>query len=202
MEKPKLNSFIKRLLTTLVLVPVVIGCVLGGYPWIYLLALTAAVLLSWEWADMVPNKRPAVYALTYFFVLVAAMIMDSLWAVGVVMALALAVAFVKSKGEENRKLLMLGVPYITIGIGAIVAIYVFGLGGGYRRLSFRKHAQRAETGAENLPEKNMVGLLGRNDFGRRRKLCCLFLLQCRPVYSLLCGSGGGYCGLCSNRRFG
>ena len=123
MEKPKLNSFIKRLLTTLVLVPVVIGCVLGGYPWIYLLALTAAVLLSWEWADMVPNKRPAVYALTYFFVLVAAMIMDSLWAVGVVMALALAVAFVKSKGEENRKLLMLGVPYITIGIGAIVAIY-------------------------------------------------------------------------------
>ena len=123
MEKPKLNSFIKRLLTTLVLVPVVIGCVLGGYPWIYLLALTAAVLLSWEWADMVPNKRPAVYALTYFFVLVAAMIMDSLLAVGVVMALALAVAFVKSKGEENRKLLMLGVPYITIGIGAIVAIY-------------------------------------------------------------------------------
>lgn len=123
MEKPKLNSFIKRLLTTLVLVPLVVGCILGGYPWIYILALTAGVLLSWEWADMVPNKRSSVYALTYFFVLVAAMIMDSLLSVGVVMALALALVFVKSKGEERRGLLLLGVPYITIGIGAITAIY-------------------------------------------------------------------------------
>ena len=70
MEKSKLKSFIKRMVTSLVLIPIVIACIILGYPTIFLLALTGAALLSWEWANMVPNSRPTFYAVCYFFVAV------------------------------------------------------------------------------------------------------------------------------------
>ena len=68
MEKSKLMSLLKRVVTSLVLIPAVIGCVVSGYPLILLLAWLGAILMSWEWADMVKNKRASVYTLTYFFV--------------------------------------------------------------------------------------------------------------------------------------
>lgn len=123
MEKSKINSFLKRLATTLVLVPVVVGCIINGYPSIYLLALFGAALLSWEWASMIPNNRPAVYAVIYLFVAAVVILIESLAADVVVMTLALILAFYKSKGEKNRRLLLLGIPYISIGIGSIIAIY-------------------------------------------------------------------------------
>jgi hypothetical protein len=119
----KLNSFLKRLATSLVLIPVVIACIIFGYPTLFLLALLGAALLSWEWANMVPNSRPLFYAITYFFVAVVAIWMKPVIIPAFVMVVALAVAFCKSKGETNRWMLLLGVPYIAIGIGSIVSIY-------------------------------------------------------------------------------
>ena len=101
MEKSKINSFLKRLATTLVLVPVVVGCIINGYPSIYLLALFGAALLSWEWTSMIPNNRPAVYAVIYLFVAAVVILIESLAADAVVMTLALILAFYKSKGEKN-----------------------------------------------------------------------------------------------------
>jgi phosphatidate cytidylyltransferase len=123
MEKSKINSLLKRLATSLVLIPVVIGCVVVGYPLVYTLALLGAALLSWEWAQMVPNKHSSAYALTYFFVVTVAVLTASVAYTIVIGALALVLLLRLSKDETHRKLLLLGVPYITIGMGAIVFLF-------------------------------------------------------------------------------
>ncbi len=122
-EKSKLNSFIKRVATSLVLIPVVIACVILGYPTLFLLALLGAALLSWEWVSMVPNSRPIFYAMCYFFVAMVAVLMKPIIVPAFVMIVAFTIAFCKSKGENHRKLLLLGIPYIACGIGSIVSIY-------------------------------------------------------------------------------
>ena len=124
MEKSKIISFSKRLATTCVLVPTVVWCVLSGAPQIYLLALLGAVLLSWEWAEMMQTKKASVYALTYFFVSSVAIVFQSMWLESLIIAIGLLFAFIKTKEEKHRFLTILGVPYIAIGLGAIVALYV------------------------------------------------------------------------------
>lgn len=123
MEKSKITSFLKRLATTLVLVPIVVACVVFGYPTIYLLALLGAALLSWEWANMIPSSRQLFYAITYLFVAATVILIESLIIDAFVIVTAFIIAFFKSKGEIYRKFLLLGIPYISIGIGAITAIY-------------------------------------------------------------------------------
>lgn len=124
MEKSKLNSFLKRLATSLVLVPAVVYCIISRYPAFELLVLLGAALLSWEWANMMPNKRPSFYALAYFFVAAVTLILGSFGAAAVSMFAALGLAFVKSKDEKHRWLLLLGIPYISVGLGAIGEISV------------------------------------------------------------------------------
>ena len=123
MEKSKLVSFLQRLIVTIILVPAVIYCIVKGYTTTYLLAVLGAALLSWEWSSMVTNKRPAFYAVTYFFVAVTAIVLGSPVAFLFILVVALALAFWKSRNEEHRKLLLLGIPYISIGIGSIIEIY-------------------------------------------------------------------------------
>ena len=97
MEKSKLVSFLQRLIVTIILVPAVIYCIVKGYTTTYLLALLGAALLSWEWSSMVTNKRPAFYAITYFFVAVTAIVLGSPVAFLFSMVVALALAFWKSR---------------------------------------------------------------------------------------------------------
>lgn len=123
MEKSKFNSLIKRIVTTIVLVPVVVGCIMYGNPSIFLLALLGAALLSWEWADMVPSKRPSFYAITYLLVTAAAIFIEPVLAAVIAGILALALAYLKSSKEKWRWFLLLGIPYISIGIGSIIGIY-------------------------------------------------------------------------------
>lgn len=134
MEKSKLYSFLKRTVTALILIPVVIGCIFVGSPFILLLAMLGVSLLAWEWANMVPNSRPsfhtAVYIFCAFFTLISIPAfthfnIPMLLIIGAVYLMALALSFVKTKGEKNRGLLLLGIPYISIGIAAVLAIYDF-----------------------------------------------------------------------------
>lgn len=124
MGKSKLNSFFKRLATSLILVPAVIYCIHKGYPTFELLVLLGAALLSWEWAAMVPSKRSSFYAVTYFFVAAIALILGSIEASVFSMVAALALAFYKSKDENHRWLLLLGIPYISIGLASIAEINI------------------------------------------------------------------------------
>lgn len=123
MEKTKLRSLIKRTVTSLILAPAVIGCLYVGYPLTQLLVFLAGAMLAWEWSHMVPNSRGAFYAVLYAFVVGAAVLLGSWFAYFLSLFAGIVLAFVKSKGETRRKLLVLGVPYISIGLGSVIWLY-------------------------------------------------------------------------------
>lgn len=123
MEKTKLGSLLKRIVTSLILAPTVIGCLYVGYPLIQLLVFLAGAMLAWEWSRMVPNSRGAFYTALYTFVVGVAVLLGSWFAFFLSLFVGMVLAFVKSKGETRRKLLILGVPYISVGLGAIVWLY-------------------------------------------------------------------------------
>ena len=129
MAKSKINSFIKRLVTTLVLVPVVVGCVLGGRASVSMLALVASALLSWEWAHMLKGKSEIFFALSYLF-LSAVMIMINPVYVGFCAIIVLSfLSFCYWKKETHKFLRILGLAYIPIGLGSIVFLYdYYGVG--------------------------------------------------------------------------
>lgn len=123
MEKSKLQSMAKRTVTALVLAPIVVWCLYAGYPFIQILALLAGMLLSWEWAQMVPSVRGAFYAVLYSFVVAIAVFMGPSWPYFAVLTAGMILAWIKARGEARRNLLILGVPYISIGIGSIMWLY-------------------------------------------------------------------------------
>lgn len=123
MEKTKLGSLLKRIVTSLILAPTVIGCLYVGYPLVQLLVFLAGAMLAWEWSRMVPNSRGAFYTALYTFVVGVAVLLGSWFAFFLSLFVGMVLAFVKSKGETRRKLLILGVPYISVGLGAIVWLY-------------------------------------------------------------------------------
>lgn len=123
MEKTKLKSLLKRTVTSLILAPTVIWCLFAGYPYIQILALLAGALLSWEWAQMVPSVRGAFFAILYLFTVTIAIVMGPGCPYFAVLIAALALAWFKAKGEARRNLLVLGVAYISIGIGSIMWLY-------------------------------------------------------------------------------
>lgn len=123
MEKSKVYSFFKRVITSLVLIPAVIWCLYAGYPFIQILALVAGALLSWEWAQMVPSARGAFYAVLYTFVVAVAIFMGPYWPYLCALVVATILAWFKAKDEARRNLLILGVPYVSIGIGSIMWLY-------------------------------------------------------------------------------
>ena len=47
----------KRILTSLVMIPIAIGALRSGHPYVDILIFAVGALLSWEWSNMVPNKN-------------------------------------------------------------------------------------------------------------------------------------------------
>ena len=123
MEKTKVYSFVKRVVTSLVLAPLVIGCLYVGYPFVQIMALLAGALMAWEWAQMVPSARGAFFAVLYTFVTTVAIFMGPDWPYLATLVVALILAWFKAKGEARRNLLVLGVTYTSIGIGSIMWLY-------------------------------------------------------------------------------
>ena len=172
MAKSKLNSFLKRLLTTLVLVPVVIGCILGGPVTVKLLVLGVAALLSWEWAHMLKGKSEEFFAMSYLLATVSAITFSPYYiSLAVILFLSLLGGFYWRR-ENHLFLRVLGIPYISIGIGFIVALYNnYGVGiiiwylcavwavdiGGYL---FGKTLKGPKLAPRISPNKTWAGLFG------------------------------------------
>ncbi len=125
MEKTKLYSLLKRIVTALVLIPVTIWCLYAGYPFAQVFALVFGAMFSWEWSYMVPNKRPAFYAMAYMLAVSVAIMLASVLVFGVVLLGTVILVWKKSEGEQYRRLLVLGVPYVSIGIGSVMWVYEF-----------------------------------------------------------------------------
>ncbi|MBQ2883092.1 MAG: phosphatidate cytidylyltransferase, partial [Alphaproteobacteria bacterium] len=69
MAKIELNSLQKRILTSLVMIPIAIGALRSGHPYVDILIFAVGALLSWEWSNMVPSKNQTTYAICYTFAL-------------------------------------------------------------------------------------------------------------------------------------
>lgn len=124
MEKPKKSgSFLKRLITALVLAPVTLGVLYYGSPYVEIMALVFGGMMAWEWSNMVPNKRSSVYGVVYAAVMVWAVAANSFCAIFLVIFGAALVVWLKAKDEAHRRLLTLGVFYISVGLGSLIWLY-------------------------------------------------------------------------------
>ena len=123
MEKANFTSLQKRVLTSLIMIPLVIGAMRSGHPFVDILVYFVGIMLSWEWSAMMPNKRANVYAVCYAFALGCSLIIFNRIVLLLVLMAITAFVYIKAKDEEHRKLLTLGVPYISIGVGALYWMY-------------------------------------------------------------------------------
>lgn len=123
MAKTELTSLHKRILTSLVMIPVVVGALMSGHPYIDVMVFAVGALLSWEWSAMIPNKKQSVFAVCYLFATGCSLLVFNRWLLFFIIAVTSALVYFKANSEKFRGLLTLGVPYISIGIGSLFWIY-------------------------------------------------------------------------------
>ncbi len=116
------SDFWKRTVTSLVLAPLVIGCIVLEFPYYSLLLLAIGAMLSWEWSSMVASGKKAVYASIYTLAMATTVMLQSLLGILLMLVLSMIVVWVKARGEKHRKLLLLGVPYISLGVGSLMIL--------------------------------------------------------------------------------
>jgi len=122
-QAKKLSSLQKRVLAALVMLPVVVGALWSGYPYVDILTLLVGVLLSYEWAHMVPSKQPMTYFGVYVFALSCSIFLLSSQAIMMVILLASVFVYMRARKENEMFLLVLGVPYISIGVASMMWLY-------------------------------------------------------------------------------
>lgn len=124
MEKSKAQALLKRTLSALVMIPVVFGALWYGAPFMNFLVMLIGVILAWEWSSMVPSSRQNAYAVAYTVAAVfSAMVPFPGIVWGTIIAVCWLAVIVLARHEEHKYLLMLGVPYISLGAGAINWLY-------------------------------------------------------------------------------
>lgn len=123
MEKSKTSSIVKRILTAGVLIPVTIGVLYAGFPYVQIMALVFGGMMAWEWSNMVPNKKAGTYGIIYALSVVTAIFAFCPIAISIVVLGCSLLVWMKAKEESRRYLLTLGVLYISIGIGSLVWLY-------------------------------------------------------------------------------
>lgn len=121
--KSKGNGWIKRIVASLVMLPATVGVLWLGYPFVDIFAWLVGLLLCWEWAQMVPSRRPMIYLGAYFFSLVISVFILDVLFCAVFVSLSTVFVWFKATGEGHRKLLTLGVPYISLGLGSVLWLY-------------------------------------------------------------------------------
>jgi len=117
------NGFKKRTVATLVMLPVAIGSLWFGYPYVDILTLFVGVLLSWEWSEMVPSRKSAFYFGSYVLSLAVSLFVYNTHAIFLTIVFTTLLTYLKSRKEKETFLLTLGVPYISIGVGSLMWMY-------------------------------------------------------------------------------
>lgn len=72
---------------------------------------------------MIPNKKANLYAVCYVFALGCSLLIFNRIVLFTTIATVTLFVYLKAKEEEHRKLLTLGVVYISIGVGALYWLY-------------------------------------------------------------------------------
>ena len=121
--KKDMSAMYKRIISALVMLPVVIGTLWVGYPYVDILALIVGVLLSFEWINMVSPRKPLVYFGAYLFALSIALFVFETKAIVLSIIFTTLFVFLKSRKEKENFLITLGVPYISVGVGSLAWMY-------------------------------------------------------------------------------
>ena len=116
----------QRIISSLILLPLVGLAIWFAYPWFQILLGTVIVLLSWEWDKMLTNKLTP-FAITSAAVAIAAMQMALLFA-GIVAAVSLFTYAESKKNMYPHPLLRaFGIFYITaFAVSAVFVLNTFG----------------------------------------------------------------------------
>ena len=123
MVSRKFGAITKRILAAIVMIPIALEALYLGSPFIEALAVVVGGLLAWEWATMLSKRETASYYVTAYMISLAI----SVWSTDLAMPMIAIVTFFtwfSTDGEKHRKLLTLGVPYISVGIGSLVWMYL------------------------------------------------------------------------------
>lgn len=125
MVSRKFGAITKRVLAAIVMIPIAIETLYVGSPYIEVLAVIVGGFLAWEWANMLSLPQTASYYVTaYMMGLSTAVWGSNLPLIFTVLGfITLFVWFIAHK-EKHRKLLTLGVPYISIGLATLVWLYL------------------------------------------------------------------------------
>ena len=166
------SNLFQRTVTSLILAPVVIGSIFLEFPYYNLLILYAGALLSWEWANMCSKEKTALYTGIYTLSVSTAVLLQSWFGIFLMSFISMAIVFVKSRNEEHKWLLLLGVPYITVGIGSLMwlmiassylvvlwllmVVWAVDIGG----YAFGKTFKGPKMAPKISPNKTWAGLLG------------------------------------------
>lgn len=119
----KTNALAQRIIAALVMLPVVVGALWFGYPYVDILTLLVGILLSYEWANMVPSRKPLVYFGAYVFPLTVSLFVYTTHTIVLTIIFTTLFVFLKSRKENENLLLTLGAPYISIGVGSLMWMY-------------------------------------------------------------------------------
>lgn len=124
MVSRKFGAITKRILAAAVMIPVAIATLYMGTPFIEVLAVTVGGILAWEWANMLaaPHKASA-YVTAYIISLAVAVWSYNFSVELAVIIIASAIVWCIAEQEKHRRLLTLGVAYISIGVASLVWIY-------------------------------------------------------------------------------
>ncbi len=125
MVSRKFGAITKRILAAIVMIPIAIEALYLGSPFIEVVAVIVGGLLAWEWANMLAPAHTSSYYVTAYMMSLATAIWGytSSLTLPMVVVVSLFVWFIAYK-EKHRFLLTLGVPYISIGLGSLVWMYL------------------------------------------------------------------------------
>ncbi len=124
MVSRKTGAMIKRVLAAIVMIPIAIVTLYIGSPYVEVLAITVGGLLAWEWANMLASSGKTSHYVTAYMMSLA----TAIWAYNfeVILPMIFIISLIVwelADKEKFRKLLTLGVSYISVGVASLIWMY-------------------------------------------------------------------------------
>ncbi|MBQ7633881.1 MAG: phosphatidate cytidylyltransferase [Alphaproteobacteria bacterium] len=124
MVSRKTGAMIKRVLAAIVMIPIAIVTLYIGSPYVEVLAITVGGLLAWEWANMLAsNDKTSHYVTAYMMSLATAIWTYNFEVILPMIFIISLIVWELADKEKFRKLLTLGVSYISVGVASLIWMY-------------------------------------------------------------------------------
>lgn len=123
MVSRKMGAMIKRVLAAVVMIPIAIITLYIGSPFVEVLTITVGGLLAWEWANMLSTTKTSHYVTAYMISLATAIWAYNFEVIIPVILIVTVIVWNLAEKEKYRKLVTLGVPYISIGVASLIWMY-------------------------------------------------------------------------------